>query len=241
MAGYLAALAGGGTGEYGSILQPETLALMFAAHYQPDPRIPGMGLGFWRADVGGHPAVEHQGVIPGFNSQIILAPHDGVGVMAFTNGSRNAGSWLRGEAERLLRDLIGASKDAIRTDVPQHPEIWADLCGWYSRRAQRTDMMAWSMVGAGVQVLVRRGQLTVRTLSPIPALFRGLRLHPDDPDDPDVFRVDLSRYGIGMLRLVFSRDGAGVATGVHLDGIPLTAEKRHGGTHRLSRTSEHAA
>ena len=241
MARYLAALAGGGIGAYGSILKPESVALMFAAHYQPDPRIPGMGLAFWRADVGGHPAVEHQGVIPGFNSQIILAPHDGVGVMAFTNGSRNAGSWLRGEAERLLRDLIGAPQDAIRNDVPQHPEIWADLCGWYRRRAQRTDMMAWSMVGAGVQVLVRRGQLTIRTLSPMPALLKGLRLHPDDPDDPDVFRVDLSRYGIGMPRLVFSRDRTGLATGVHLDGIPLTAEKRHGGAHRMSRTRANAA
>ena len=102
-------------------------------------------------------------------------------------------------------------------------------------------MMAWSMVGAGVQVLVRRGQLTVRTLSPIPALFKGLRLHPDYPDDPDVFRVDLSRYGIGMPRLVFSRDRTGVATGVHLGGIPLTAEKRHCGAHRMSRTRANAA
>ena len=70
---------------------------MFQPHYQPDPRIPGMGLAFWRVDLGGHAAVEHQGVVPGFNSQIFLAPDDGVGVMAFTNGSRNAASWLRGE------------------------------------------------------------------------------------------------------------------------------------------------
>ena len=241
MARYLAAIVSAGTGEYGSILKPETLALMFAPHYQPDRRIPGMGLGFWRADLGGHPAVEHQGVVPGFNSQMLLAPHDGVGVVAFSNGSRNAGTWLRGETERLLRDLIGIPRDAIRTDVPQHPEMWADLCGWYRGRAQRTDMMAWSMIGAGAQVLVRRGQLILRTLSPISALFRGLRLHPDDPDDPDVFRIDLSRFGIGMPRLVFSRDGTGAAIGVHLDGIPLTAEKRPGGTHKLSPRRERTA
>ena len=98
MARFVAALLGGGSGEHGTILRPETVALMFEPHYQPDPRIPGMGLAFWRADLGGHPAVEHQGVLPGFNSQIFLAPDDGVGVMAFTNGSRNAASWLTAES-----------------------------------------------------------------------------------------------------------------------------------------------
>jgi hypothetical protein len=33
-----------------------------------------------------HHAVEHQGVLPAFNSQIFLAPADGVAVMTFTNG-----------------------------------------------------------------------------------------------------------------------------------------------------------
>ena len=105
MARYVAALLGGGAGEHGTILKPETLAMMFGPHYQPDPRIPGMGLAFWRADLGGHPAVEHQGVLPGFNSQIFLAPDDGVAVVAFTNGSRNASGWLTAETERLLSDL----------------------------------------------------------------------------------------------------------------------------------------
>jgi hypothetical protein len=30
-----------------------------------------------------------------------------------------------------------------------------------------------------------------------------MRLHPDDPDDPRVFRVDLSGLGKGTLRVVF--------------------------------------
>jgi CubicO group peptidase (beta-lactamase class C family) len=228
MARYVAALLGGGAGEHGSILKPETVQLMFQPHYQPDPRIPGMGLGFFRADVGGHGAVEHQGVVPGFNSQIFLAPDDGVGVMAFTNGAASVFStaWLMGEADRLLRDLIGAPRGGIRTDVPHHPEIWGDLCGWYRRRAQRTDMMAWSMVGAGAEVRVGRGQLMLRTLSPIPALYRGLRLHPDDPHDPYVFRVDLSAYGMDTGRLVFSPDATGATTGLHFDGLFLSAEKR---------------
>jgi CubicO group peptidase (beta-lactamase class C family) len=228
MARYIATLLNGGAGEHGSILKPETVAMMFEPHYQPDPRIPGMGLAFFRVNLGGHPAVEHQGVVPGFNSQIFLAPKDRAGVMAFTNGAANVFSttWLMGESERLLRDLIGVPSTGIRTDVPHHPAIWGDLCGWYRRRAQRTDMMAWSMVGAGAQVAVRRGKLMLRALSPVPALYRGLRLHPDDPDDPYVFRVDLSAYGMDTARLVFSRDAAGATTGLHLDGLFLSAQKR---------------
>ena len=225
MARYLAALLGGGAGEHGTILKPETLATMFQPHYQPDPRIPGMGLAFLRADLDGHPAVEHQGVIPGFNSQIFLALDDGVAVMAFTNGSRNARGWLTGETGRMLRDLIGAPDQGIRTDVPQRPEIWGDLCGWYRPRAQRTDMMAWSMLGAGAEVSFRRGQLIVRTLSPIPALYRGIQLHPDDKEDPYVFRLDLSKYGLGSVKVVFSRDSSGKATRLHLDSILLSAER----------------
>ena len=225
MARYVAALVGGGAGEHGAIVKPETLAQIFAAQYRADPRIPGLGLAFFRVDMGGHAAVEHQGVLPGFNSQIYLAPDDGVGVVAFTNGSRNAATWLTAETARLLGDLIGAAPAGIRTDVPQHPEIWGELCGWYRPRAQRTDMQAWSILGGGVQVKVRRGQLLLRTLSPIPVLYRGLVLRPDDPADPDAFRVDLSRYGMPPVRIVFGRGAAGAVTGVHLDGLPISAER----------------
>jgi CubicO group peptidase (beta-lactamase class C family) len=225
MGRYIAALLAGGAGENGSILRPETVALMFRPHYQPDPRIPGMGLAFWRVSLSGRAAVEHQGVVPGFNSQVFLAPDDGIGVIAFTNGSRNAASWLRGEMEQLLRELIAVPPEGIRSDVPQHPDIWGELCGRYRPRAQRTDMQAWSILGAAAEVRVRRGQLILRTLSPIPAAYRGFQLHPDDKQDPYIFRIDLSKYGLNSARVVFSRDPLGATTGVHLDGVLMSAEK----------------
>jgi CubicO group peptidase (beta-lactamase class C family) len=232
MARYLAALVDGGADEPGAVLRPETLAMMFEPHYQPDPRIPGVGPSFFRMVLDGHPAVEHQGVLPGFNSQIILAPRDGVGVLAFTNGAGNASARLLAEAQRLLGDTIGAAAEAIRTDVPHHPEIWGDICGWYRPRAQPTDMMAWSMLGAGVRVGFRHGQLVLRTRSPLPGLYRGLPLYPDDDEDPYVFRLDLSRYGMGTARVVFSHDPVGARTRVHLDGLPLSAERRPDAEHR---------
>lgn len=226
MARYLAALLGGGAGEHGSVLEPATLASMFEPHYQPDPRVPGMGLGFFRFNLGGHLAVEHQGILPGFNSQIFVAPDDGVGVMAFTNGASRAIMWMPAEVGRLLSHLLGVADEVVRTDVPHHPEIWGDICGLYQPSAQLTETRAWSMVGAGAEVVVRRGQLMVRALSPIPALYRGFLLHPDDDKDPYVFRIDLSEFGIGTGRVIFSREPGVGTTALHLDSALMSVHKQ---------------
>lgn len=226
MARYLAALLGGGANEHGSVLEPETLATMFAPQYRPDPRIPGIGLGFFRADLGGHLAVEHQGIHPGFDSQIFVAPDDGIGVMAFTNGARRAMVWMPDEVARLLRQLIGVPDEAIRTDVPHHPEVWGDLCGWYRLPARITDVRLRSMLGAGAEVFVRGGRLMLRALSPVPALYRGFPLHPDDATDPFVFRIDLSGFGLGSMRVVFDGEAGAATTRVHFDVMPLMLHKR---------------
>jgi hypothetical protein len=226
MARYLAALMGGGTGEHGAVLKPATLATMFQPHYQPDPRIPGIGLAFSRFNLGGHLAVEHEGILPGFNSDIFVAPDDRVGVMAFTNGARQAMLWLPAEAGRLLSHLLGVPDDGIRNDVPQHPEVWGDLCGWYPLSAPLTDLRMRSMFGAGAEVLVRRGRLVLRALSPIPAVYRGFVLHPDDDKDPYVFRIDLSQFGIGTARVLFTPDTGGATTRVHLELMPISLQKQ---------------
>jgi hypothetical protein len=225
MARYLAALLGGGATEHGSVVKPATMAAMFQPHHQPDPRIPGMGLAFFRANLGGHLAVEHDGILPGFDSEILLAPDDGVGVMAFANGARRGMHWLVPEAAGLLKQLLDVPDTVIRTDVPHHPEIWADLCGWYRFPAHLTDP-AKLAIGPGAEVLVRRGQLMIRALSPIPALYRGFLLHPDDDNDPYVFRIELPWFGIGTGRVVFSREPRVGATAVHLDFAPLSFEKQ---------------
>ena len=220
LARYVAALLQGGEGEHGTILKPKTIEQMFAPQYQPDPRIPGMGLAFWRADLGGRRTVEHQGVLPGFNSQIFLAPDDGVGVLALTNGAAAGLRWLAPWASGLLGEVIGAPPDTVRRGLAQHPEVWGEVCGRYRVRAQRTDMQARTMVGAGLIVGVRRGQLVIRALSPLPTLLRGFVLHPDDEHDPYVFRIDLTDLDLGTARIVFVPDGDVVHA--HLEMPPLS-------------------
>jgi hypothetical protein len=155
-----------------------------------------------------------------------MAPDDGVGVMAFTNGASRAMLWLAGELAGLLNHLLGVPDEAIRTDVPQHPKIWGDICGWYHLPCRLADVPASSMVGAGVEVFARRGQLILRALSPVPAVYRGFPLHPDDDKDPYVFRIDLSEFGIGTGRVVFSREPGAGTRAVHLDLVPMSLQKR---------------
>ena len=225
MARYMAALLGGGSNEHGRVLKQSTMATMFEPQYQPDPRVPGNGLAFFRANLGGHLAVEHDGILPGFDSQIFLAPDDGVGVMAFANGARQGFHWLTPEIAGLLKHLLGVPDEVIRTDVPQHPELWGDLCGWYHFSAHLTDPGKLAL-GAGVEVFVRRGQLMLRYLSPLPSLYRGFLLQPDDDQDPYVFRIALPLFGIGMGRVVFSREPGVGTTAVHFDFGPLSFQKQ---------------
>jgi CubicO group peptidase (beta-lactamase class C family) len=225
MGAYLAALLGGGANEHGSVLRPETLATMFRPHYQPDPRLSGLGLAFFRADLGGHLVVEHDGILPGFDSQIMLAPEDGFGVMAFANGARRDMHWLTPEMSSLMCRLLEVPEAVIRTDVPHHPEIWGELRGWYRLSTHPTDPARFAL-GAGAEVFVKDGRPHIRFLSPIPVLFKGLALHPDDAGDPYVFRVAFPGFGVGTVRVVFSRAPRLGVSAVHLDFGPLSLAKR---------------
>jgi CubicO group peptidase (beta-lactamase class C family) len=223
VARYAAALLGGGSNEQGAILKPATLASMFEPHYQPDPHLVGMGLGFFRHDAGGHRIVGHDGIEPGFNASLLVAPDDGIGVVAFTNGSPGAMGWLPIELERLLHGLIDVPDESIRTDVPHHPDIWGEICGTYRLPQKIADLRGRVLMG-DAQVFVRGGTLMMRFLRPIPALYRGFPLHPDDETNPYVFRIDLSLLGIPSVRLVFDHEMGVETTVVHTDlgGQPLS-------------------
>jgi len=226
MARYASALLGGGANEHGSILRPETLAQMFEPHYQPDPRIPGMGLGFLRDTVGGHRTVGHDGIWKGFLSAVVLARDEGIGVLAFANtGSFNPRGAAVPVANAVLRLLLGLPDDTVRTDVPERPHVWRELCGWYSfGPGVLTDPQPRAM-GAGLEVVVRGDHLTIRGQTPVPAVRKGLRLYPDS-DDPYAFRIDLSGLGTGTSSVVFSREPGGEVRALHLGFMPMSFQKR---------------
>jgi CubicO group peptidase (beta-lactamase class C family) len=228
MARFAAALTRGGANEHGSVLEPATLATMYEPHYRPDPRLPGWGLGFFRVEADGHRVIGHDGILPGFNSTLVVAPDDGVAIVAFTNGSKGAFVWMETEFRRLLRHLLDGPDEVVRTDIPHHPEVWKELCGHYRPLPRISDLRQRLAIPGGVAVFVRDGRLMIRAMTPIPALYRGLPLHPDDEDDPYVFRLDLSGFGMSTVRLVFSHEVASHAAAIHADlgGQPLSLIRR---------------
>jgi CubicO group peptidase (beta-lactamase class C family) len=226
MARFAAALLAGGANEHGRILEPGTLDMMLEPHFQPDPRIPGMGLAFFRGEVGGHRTAGHDGILPGFTAGLLLAPDDGVAIVALTNIG-GAFGWLQIELDGLLRPLLGVP-DEPPGGVPQHPEIWPDLCGRYVFPPRIADLRNRLMLSGGVQVAVIGGRLVTRLLTPLPFPFRGLPLEPVDERDPDVFGLDLSRLGIAPIRVVFAREAGRPATAIHTDlgGQPWSLVRR---------------
>lgn len=226
MSRYLTAVLRGGSNEHGSILRPETLAAMFEPQYQPHPRIPGMGLAFFRKDLSGHLVVRHQGTHAGFHSEITVAPDDDVAFMAFTNGARQADFWLPAEMSGLVRRVLDIHDDPVPMNFPHRPDMWDDFCGWYGLSARPTDVRLRGMMGFGAEVSVRGGRLMFRFLTPIPALARGFPLQPDDRDDPSVFRIELPEGGLEPIRIIFGHDEDGVIDRLHVDLMPLTLDKQ---------------
>lgn len=228
LARFAAALLGGGANAHGSVLRPETLATMFAPQYQPDPRLPCMGLAFFREEVGGHRVVSHDGIWKGYRTALLLAPDDGVGVIVMANSAyfdpRGAPVPL---ANALLRSLLGVPDKVIHTDVPERPWLWGELCGFYTMGpGVLTDPQPRMAFGAGFEVVVRRDHLVVRSPLPVPAaLRRGLRLYPS-PGDPDAFELDLSVLGLGPVPVVFGRGPGGEVTAVHTGLTPISFRKR---------------
>jgi hypothetical protein len=202
---YIAALQRMLAGERGSVLKPDTVASMFQPHFRLDPRLSGMGLAFELAEQSGHRTVRKSGIVSGFLSAMTLAPDDGIGVVVLSN---TGGLDPRGVSEPLAgalgRHLLGLPDETIRTDIPPRPDTWTQICGWYSPDpGPVTNLFTRAKMGAGAEVTVRRGHLMLKPLHPIPAIRRGMRLHPDDPNDPWVFRVQFPEYGFD-LRVVFS-------------------------------------
>lgn len=221
---YAAALLGGG----GLPLKPGTLSEMFQPQYRPDPRIPGLGLCFWLGDVEGHRTAGHGGAWPGFISALVVAPDDGVAVLAFTNTRTVTPERV---TDALLREILGVRPDGPRADVPERPDVWGELCGWYGPDpGPLTNARTRLLIGGGAEVIVRRNQLVLRAFTPVPQLRRGCRLHADDPADPYLFRLDLTGDGLGTWPVAFGRGGDGRMS-LHLGPLPMSLARRPGYRH----------
>jgi CubicO group peptidase (beta-lactamase class C family) len=216
LARFAAALLGGGEVDGRRIISATTLATMFEPHFRPHPALAGMGLGFFRGEVGGHRVVRHEGLLPGFVSDIVVAPDDGLAIIALTNIDGASYTWLPIEVDRILRSLLGLPEKERRLPLPQHPERWPELCGTYILPPRISDLRG-RLALRGADVTVRGDRLVVRLRTLVPGLSREFPVLPDDATDPDVFRIDLASVGLPSARVAFARDHARQVAAVHTD------------------------
>ena len=213
MATYVAALLSGGR----DVVASSTLADAFAPHYRPCPTHPGIGLSFFRDEIEGHALVGHGGGLPGFITAMSLAPDDGIGVVAFTNGGSQAVALV---AHNALCSLLGI--DPAPGPRPPRPERWADLIGWYRPDPGLLTNVRTLAVGGGVEIVQRRRQLLLRATVPVPSLWRGIPMQPMD-DAGDVYAIEFSELGTPPLRIHVEHDAQGRAVALHLGGSVLGA------------------
>ena len=227
IARYVVALLGGGANEHGAVLKPETMASMFEPHFQTDARVPGMGLGFELGEEDGRRVAGKGGILSGFLSHVSLAPDNGVGVFVLSNTGRLDGFGAPELlASALLRESLGLPADAIRRDIPARAETWSELCGWYGLDpGPLTNVMDRIVNGAGAEVGVQDGHLLLRPLTVIPSVRKGFWLHPDDEEDPYVFRIDFAAWGKPTFRVAFSRIPGDTPTW-RLEGAGMSMRKR---------------
>ena len=228
LAGYAEALLHGGANRYGRVLREETLGQMFERQYQTAPELPAMGLAFFRAAIDGHRVLSHDGILPGFNAHLAVAPDDGVAVVALTNGSSGAMRWLPSEMDRLLRTLLGVPRPSPRADLAPQRRAEADICGTYVL-PEPGDLRGRLAMAGGLQVFLRDGRPMLRLRMPVPALWRGVPLEVTHSDDPSAFRLDLSAFGLGEVRLHFGVDPQSGRKLMHTDlgGQPITFVERY--------------
>jgi CubicO group peptidase (beta-lactamase class C family) len=195
------------------VLASATLDEMTSSQFAVDPRFTGIGLAYFLDRFGTHRVFGHDGNNPGFASALLIAPDDGVGVVALTNTSTFVGAHLL--AASVLRSVLGVPDpaDALpRADVPSRPHMWPDLVGSYAPAPGfLTNFRSWQTTGGEVQVFVRDRRLCIRALSPVPQLWRGLELHAVDDDDPWLFAISLEGL---FIPVAFRADDSG-----HVDTV----------------------
>ena len=162
-----------------------TLAEMMSPQFAVHPRMPGMGLAFWVDHLGSHRVAGHDGNVPGFASGLLVAPDEGVGVVALTNTSSAMGAHLLARA--ALREILGLPDEVAEltsSTVVDAPNNYQELVGHYAPAPGfLTNARSWQMLGGEVEVLVRDRRLVIRSLSPLEVLRKGVELHPIDPDE----------------------------------------------------------
>jgi len=190
LATYLRMLLNGGAGPNGSILSPESFALLRAPHAELEPDVP-YGYGIFEFEQDGRRLFGHGGDMVGYVASMLGDAEAGIGAVVLINGMSDATP----VAEFALRAVAAALAGAPLPELPPAtPGIaLAEFAGVY--RGEHAELTVASEHG---RLYLTAGEERV-SLEPMTV-----------PAIPDAFIADHPDFALFPLR--FGRDGTGSVT-----------------------------
>ena len=210
MCRYAIALLRGGR----DIVRPETLAEMTRPQYQPDPRLPGWGLGFAVRTVGGQPMFGHGGsVFGGWNSWLGVLPGLDAALVLHTNVMYDG--FDAAIVPRAVEAFLGIL-DEPPTEHALDERVLETAPGVYELPQPGPLTNFRPLWNAGrVKIANEDGRLMLYSRrGPWKA---GARLRQVRAGEPDYFAIE--KDGSPAQHLVLTRDNAGAVTGIHFQQI----------------------
>lgn len=175
-----------------NILQPDTAREMHRRQFTHDPRINGMCYGFFEDDLNGLRIVKHGGWTALFYSQLVLLPHEDVGLFVSFNGG-NA------DQNELVQAFLDHYYPAPEPPVPVPMEDFSQRAGWFTGTYRET-RTAETTLEKSAGLFFGYGMYDVR------ATGEGLLFH--DKRFVEVEPLFFSEVG-GRQTLVFREDSQG--------------------------------
>lgn len=210
----LAHLQGGRYGD-GRILEPQTVELMHATAFAPDPRFPGMALGFYHQDIDGIDAVGHGGDTLYDHTDLLLLPKQNVGLFLsfITQDSR-----IREKIEVAFFERYFPPSDAHASRLPdaQARALAEKYSGSYQwTRRNHSDIEKVLNLFSTLKIgALENGNLVLSGLGP-----DALQL---EPIASDLYREVLH----GRLKVSFRLDSSGHATHMFFSMLPFMPTER---------------
>jgi CubicO group peptidase (beta-lactamase class C family) len=209
MAKYTSALLRRG----GGIVRPETFHAMLAPQWQPDARMPAIGLTFFLKARFGRQTFGHGGgVTGGWNTMLTVVTEDDLALLLHVNLTFDKLEEVEG---RLLQAALDAPPRSL-PELPTDPALLAAAPGVYEAPAPGplTNFRVVTTFGR-MQITDEAGALVFRTRRG--RWKQGARMLPCDPGDPTFFLLDSG--DVEPQHVALLRDGDGHVTGIRVAAL----------------------
>jgi len=215
MAHFMIAHLGDGRYGEGRILSPQTLQTMHKTAFQLDPRLPGMALGFYHANMNGLDVIGHGGDTNFCHTDLLLIPSRQVGFFTsfYTEDNRVRDMVHQAFFNRYFPDRRAEPQTVTGEEVIAAAERFAGPYQFTRRNFSTVEKLLSLFTQLSVAPLPN-GNLVVGGLGPEPWQFRpiGGDLYRQIGDVPNV--------------ITFRSDAAGNPTHLFFDFLPFMPTER---------------